>query len=94
MTDKNNAELLLYKNIPLVNTSNGYGQKILRPEDAVEKIDWNITIDFITGLVPIIKCFNQNNEEILADIKVTLPQGSTKYTIENIPYYVNYLMVR
>lgn len=94
MTEANNAESLLYWDIPNVNASNGYGQKILRPDNVTEKIDWNIAINSIEGLVPVIKCFNQNNEEILADIRVTLPQGSTKYIIENIPYYVSYLIVR
>ena len=94
MTDTNEAEWLLYRTIPDAKVSNGYGQKILRPDNVTEKIDWNIAINSIEGLVPVIKCFNQNNEEILADIRVTLPQGSTKYIIENIPYYVSYLIIR
>lgn len=51
-------------------------------------------INCVNNLVPIIKCFNQNNEEILADIKIILPKDSTKYTILNIPSCVSYLMIR
>ena len=51
------------------------------------------------SLVPIIKCFNGSNEEILADIIVSLREvtqsaESKKYTISNIPFCVSYLMVR
>ena len=51
-------------------------------------------IDCVNNLVPIVKCFNQNNEEILADINIILPKDSTKYTISNIPSCVSYLMIR
>ena len=51
-------------------------------------------IDCVNNLVPIVKCFNQNNEEILVDIKIILPKNSTKYTISNIPSCVSYLMIR
>lgn len=39
MTDETKAELLLYRIIPDANVSNGYGQKILRPDNVTEKID-------------------------------------------------------
>ena len=52
------------------------------------------TINHINGLTPIIKCFNKNNEEVLANITTTLSEDSTKYTISNIPSCVNYLMIR
>lgn len=81
-------------------------------------IDWNeekwavinviktqsTTIDRIDNLVPIIKCFTINNEEILADIKIesttTTKTNNNEtiitniYQVSNIPYCVNYLMIR
>lgn len=75
---------------------NGYGQKISSTdfaEDTTTKI-LSTTIAGVNGLVPIIKCFNQENEEILADITITLPEDSTNYTVSNIPSCVSYLMVR
>ena len=81
-------------------------------------IDWNeekwavinviktqsTTIDRIDNLVPIIKCFTINNEEILADIKIesttTTKTNNNEtiitniYQVLNIPYCVSYLMVR
>ena len=118
MTDGNKAELLLYRTIPDVNVSNGYGQKI--GQENLEGNFWStsfkekvwieeikeinndgeeITKEIEHSLVPIIKCFNESNEEILADIIVTLeeatqPVESRKYTISNIPSCVNYLMIR
>lgn len=81
-------------------------------------IDWNeekwavinviktqsTTIDRIDNLVPIIKCFTINNEEILADIKIesttTTKTNNNEtiitniYQISNIPSCVSYLMIR
>lgn len=96
MTDDNNAELSLYWAIPDASSLNGYGQKISSTdftEDATTKI-LSTTIVGVNGLVPIIKCFNQKNEEILADITITLPEDNTNYTVSNIPSCVSYLMVR
>lgn len=58
-----------------------------------------ITKEIKHSLVPIIKCFNGSNEEILADIIVSLGEvtqsaESKKYTVSNIPSCVNYLMIR
>ena len=92
MTNETEAEWLLYREIPSVNNSNGYGQKIPRPVNITG--NWTPNIDSIEGLIPIIKCFNNSNEEILADIGVALPQGSQQYIISNIPSCVSYLMVR
>lgn len=99
MTHESKAESLLYWNLPSASTSNGYGQKIPRPTDTEEGSNWTTSINFIERLVPVIKCFKQNNqgnEEILADIEITLTQNNTikRYTISNIPYCVAYLMVR
>ena len=81
-------------------------------------IDWNeekwtvinviktqsTTVDRIDNLVPIIKCFTINNEEILADIKIesttTTKTNNNEttitniYQVSNIPSCVNYLMIR
>ena len=127
MTEANNAESLLYWDIPNVSVSNGYGQKI--EQENLEGGFWstsfkeNIRIEEVkeTGsneeevvketriypLVPIIKCFHENNginEEILADIKINLVETTeTKnnetitikvYQVSNIPSCVNYLMIR
>ena len=118
MTDRTEAEWLLYREIPSVNNSNGYGQKI--EQENLEGNFWNtsfeekvwiekiketsdngeeITKEIKHPLIPIIKCFNGSNEEILADIIVTLvevtqPTEGKKYTVSNIPYCVNYLMIR
>ena len=91
MSATNNAEPLLYWDIPEPDTPNGYGQKILRPDSTGA---WETNITAVGNLVPIIKCFNQNNEEILTDITVELPEGNTKYNVYNIPSCVSYLMVR
>lgn len=88
----NSAKWLLNWQIPSITSPNGYGQKIPRPVNITG--NWTPNIDFIEGLVPIIKCFNNSNEEILADIEVALPKDSTKYTISNIPSCVSYLMIR
>ena len=58
-----------------------------------------ITKEIKHSLVPIIKCFNGSNEEILADIIVTLvevtqPTEGKKYTVSNIPSCISYLMIR
>lgn len=92
MTNQNQAESLLYREIPSINTSNGYGQKILREGTANEP--WETKITRLENLVPIIKCFNEKNEEILADITVGLSQSGIEYNISNIPYCVSYLMIR
>ena len=65
-------------------------EKIKETNDNGEEI----TKEIKHSLVPIIKCFNGSNEEILADIKIILPKDSTKYTISNIPSCVSYLMIR
>lgn len=88
----NSAKWLLNWQIPSITSPNGYGQKIPRPVNITG--NWTPNIDSIEGLIPIIKCFNNSNEEILADIEVTLPQGSQQYIISNIPSCVSYLMVR
>lgn len=92
MTNQNQAESLLYREIPSINTSNGYGQKILREGTANEP--WETKITRLENLVPIIKCFNEKNEEILADITVGLSESGIEYNISNIPYCVSYLMIR
>ena len=70
-------------------------EKIKETNDNGEEI----TKEIKHSLVPIIKCFNGSNEEILADIIVSLGEvtqsaESKKYTISNIPFCVSYLMVR
>lgn len=100
MTEANNAESLLYWNIPPIDTSNGYGQKI----PSTNFIEQSAIINRIDNLIPIIKCFTANNEEILADIKIeSTTTTETKdnettttniYKISNIPFCVSYLMVR
>ena len=70
-------------------------EKIKETNDNGEEI----TKEIKHSLVPIIKCFNGSNEEILADIIVSLREvtqsaESKKYTISNIPFCVSYLMVR
>ena len=92
MTNQNTAESLLYREVPSINTSNGYGQKILREGTANEP--WETKITRLENLVPIIKCFNEKNEEILADITVGLSESGIEYNISNIPYCVSYLIVR
>ena len=118
MTDKTEAEWLLYREIPSVNNSNGYGQKI--EQENLEGNFWNtsfeekvwiekiketsdngeeITKEIKHPLIPIIKCFNGSNEEILVDIIVTLvevtqPTEGKKYTVSNIPSCISYLMIR
>ena len=118
MTDKTEAEWLLYRTIPDANISNGYGQKI--EQENLEDNFWSTSFEekvwiekiketndngeeiikeIKHSLVPIIKCFNGSNEEILADIIVSLREvtqsaESKKYTISNIPFCVSYLMVR
>lgn len=94
LVDNNEAQWSLYWDIPDVSSLNGYGQKIPRPDNAEESNTWKINIAVVESLVPIIKCFNQDNEEILTDITVELPEGNTEYTIDNIPYCVSYLMIR
>lgn len=100
MTNETEAELLLYRTIPDVNVSNGYGQKI----PSINFIEQSAIINRIDNLIPIIKCFTANNEEILADIKIeSTTTTETKdnettttniYKISNIPFCVSYLMVR
>ena len=100
MTDETEAELLLYRTIPDANVSNGYGQKI----PSTNFIEQSAIINRIDNLIPIIKCFTANNEEILADIKIeSTTTTETKdnettttniYKISNIPFCVSYLMVR
>lgn len=92
MTDTNEAESLLYREIPSINTSNGYGQKI--PREGTANEPWETKITRLENLVPIIKCFNEKNEEILADITVGFSESGIEYNISNIPYCVNYLMIR
>ena len=91
----NSAKWLLNWQIPEVSSSNGYGQKITH---LIDGNNWTAEIISVKNqdipLAPIIKCFNQTNEEILADIKITLSQDKAKYTIENIPSCVSYLMIR
>lgn len=100
MTEANTAESLLYWNIPPIDTSNGYGQKI----PSTKFKEQSAIINRIDDLVPVIKCFTVNNEEILADIKIesttiTKTEGNETtttniYKVSNIPSCVNYLMIR
>ena len=100
MTDETEAEWLLYREIPSVETPNGYGQKI----PSTKFTEQSAIINRIDNLVPIIKCFTTNNEEILADIKIesttiteTKDNETTTtnvYQVSNIPSCVSYLMVR
>ena len=96
----NSAKWLLNWQIPSVETPNGYGQKI----PSTEFTEQSAIINRIDNLVPIIKCFTANNEEILADIKIestiiteTKNNETTTtnvYRVSNIPSCINYLMVR
>ena len=62
------------------------------------------TINCIDNLVPVIKCFTINNEEILADIKIELTTTTRTndnettttnvYQVSNIPSCISYLMIR
>lgn len=96
----NSAKWLLNWQIPSVETPNGYGQKI----PSTKFTEQSAIINRIDNLVPIIKCFTANNEEILADIKIesttiteTKDNETTTtnvYQVSNIPSCVSYLMVR
>lgn len=96
----NSAKWLLNWQIPSVETPNGYGQKI----PSTKFTEQSAIINRIDNLVPIIKCFTTNNEEILADIKIestTITETKNNetttinvYRVSNIPSCVSYLMVR
>ena len=100
LENNNSAKWSLYWDIPNVNNFNGYGQKIY----STDFIEQSAIINRIDDLVPVIKCFTVNNEEILADIKIesttiTKTEGNETtttniYKVSNIPSCVNYLMVR
>lgn len=87
MTNQNEAESLLYREIPPINTSNGYGQKILRPKTTAENTNWDTTIISVTNLIPISTQPIVSGETITYNNKIIVERKEDKlyYYLYNLP---------
>ena len=87
MTNQNQAESLLYREIPSINTSNGYGQKILRPKTTAGNTNWDISITSVTNLVPISTQPVISGETITYNNKTIVERKDDKlhYYLYNLP---------
>lgn len=87
MTNQNTAESLLYREIPSINTSNGYGQKILRPKTTAGNTNWDISITSVTNLVPISTQPVISGETITYNNKTIVERkdGKLHYYLYNLP---------
>lgn len=82
-----NSQTLIYKNIDITATSTVYGY-VYEPNGATYYSFDNKSI------YPIIKLYNEFNEAVYADIKLTLSPDNKQYIINDIPSIVAKVVVK